>query len=175
MRLGGEMWRCSDCYIPRAKTQVEHGGTWWNQFTRLSDVFLFFFRTSKVTSKIIAMGFPGRGSGACFRNPQKEASFTGMDGNMMEKWENCFTLLLVASVLFQHLGFSADFLLRFSRFGASSTGPTVAAFGSTTCAPSAASERMASKRRCASHASIIARRTSQTSWHFVGMLRLGAF
>lgn len=25
-----------------------------------------------VTSKIIAMGFPGRGSGACFRNPQKE-------------------------------------------------------------------------------------------------------
>ena len=32
-----------------------------------------------MTSKIIAMGFPGRGSGACFRNPQKEASFTGMD------------------------------------------------------------------------------------------------
>ena len=59
-------WRCSDCDI---------GGTWWNEFSR-------FFFSSKVTSKIIAMGFPGRGSGACFRNPQKEASSGG--GNMDE-------------------------------------------------------------------------------------------
>lgn len=50
----------------------------------------------QVTSRIITMGFPGRGSGACFRNPRKEVPF--FPGRSPKLCETCWVRVAQAVI-----------------------------------------------------------------------------